>query len=153
MEILERRMSIFSRPGAGTNLEQLMEMEISFPGGVAVEAFYKGFTVRTDQSVAGGGGGTAPSPFDLFLASLGTCVGFYALRFCQERRIDTTRLGIQLGFARDPAEEKRVAKILIEVSIPEEFPEKYRPALIRAVDQCAVKRHILEPPEFEIRLV
>lgn len=126
-----------------------MDMELRFPGGVAVDAEYKGFTVRTDQAVQAGGGGSAPAPFDLFLCSIGTCAGFYALRFCQERQIDTSELKLSLAFERVP-EAKRVDKIRIEVKLPPGFPEKYRPAILRAIDQCTVKRHIVDPPEFEM---
>ncbi len=126
-----------------------MPMEITFPGGVAVEARYRGFTIRTDQPEKAGGGGTAPAPFDLFLASIGTCAGYFALRFCQERGIDTSTLGVTLDVERDP-ERHRISKIRIVAHLPDGFPEKYRKAILRAMDQCAVKRHIVEPPEFEL---
>lgn len=129
-----------------------MDMKITFPGGVAVDAEYGGFTVRSDQPERSGGKGSAPSPFDLFLASLGTCAGFFALRFCQERGIDTAGLEVGLAFERNPA-EKRISKIRIEIALPKEFPEKYRQAIVRTIDQCSVKRHILEPPAFEVTTV
>jgi putative redox protein len=128
-----------------------MDMKIKFPGGVAVHAEYNGHVIRTDQPEAAGGGGTAPSPFDLFLASLGTCAGLYALRFCQERGIATSDLKVGLEFERDP-DKKLVSRIRIEVALPKGFPEKYRPAIIRSIHQCAVKRHVLEPPAFDIAL-
>jgi putative redox protein len=124
-------------------------MDIRFPGGLRVDALHDGFRVRTDQPMASGGAGTAPSPFDLFLASIGTCAGFYALRFFQQRNLDTGGLTLALHTERAP-EGKRIARIRIEIALPSSFPEKYRDALLRAVDQCAVKRHILEPPLFEI---
>ena len=77
-----------------------MSMEIRFPGGVAVEAIHAGMTIRTDQPVKAGGEGTAPSPFDLFLASIGTCAGYYALRFCQERDLSTEGLGLTMDWER-----------------------------------------------------
>ena len=126
-----------------------MDMEITFPGGVAVHSLYRGFTVRTDQPTSVGGGNSAPSPFDLFLAAIGTCAGFYALRFCQERQIDAADLRVGLAFQRDP-EKKMISKIRIEVKLPPDFPEKYRQAIVRAIDQCAVKRHIMDPPQFEV---
>ena len=126
-----------------------MSMKITFPGGLAVNAVFKEFTVTTDQGVEHGGGGTAPEPFDLFLASLGTCAGLYALRFCQQREIATQGLGLTLTTEKDP-DRKRLALVRLEIELPEGFPEKYREALIRAVDQCAVKRHILAPPRFEV---
>ncbi len=124
-----------------------MDMEIRFPGGLVVEAAYKGHVLRTDQSRSAGGGGSAPAPFDLFLASLGTCAGIYALRFCQERDLSTEGLGVALDFVRDPA-VGRISEIRIELRLPAGFPEKYRPAILRAVDQCAVKRHLDQPPSF-----
>ncbi len=129
-----------------------MEITVQFPGGVAVDAVFGGFTVHTDQPVTAGGGGTGPSPFDMFLASLATCAGFYALRFCQERKLSVEGLGVTLTTVRDP-ERKRLASIKIEVRLPREFPDKYREAILRAVDQCAVKKHVLEPPVFEMTAV
>lgn len=126
-----------------------MYMKITFPGGLGVNAAFKGFTVTTDQAVEHGGGGAAPEPFDLFLAALGTCAGLYALRFCQQRGIATQGLGLTLATERD-TEGKRLALVRLEIELPAEFPEKYREALIRSVDQCAVKRHILVPPRFEV---
>ncbi|MHB8797097.1 MAG: OsmC family protein [Thermoanaerobaculia bacterium] len=127
-------------------------MEVRFPGGVAVEAIHAGMTIRTDQPVAAGGGGSAPSPFDLFLASMATCAGFYALRFCQERGLPTEGLGVTMDWERSP-ETKLISKIRISVKLPEGFPEKYRSAILRATDQCAVKKHLVAPPAIEVEAV
>jgi putative redox protein len=126
-------------------------VKVSFPGGVAVDATYKGHTIRTDQPPDAGGGGTAMAPLDLFFASIATCMAFYALRFCQERDISTEGLRLTL----DPIREeggKHVALVRVLLELPSGFPEKYRPAIERAVEHCAVKRHILEPPRFEINV-
>jgi ribosomal protein S12 methylthiotransferase accessory factor len=124
-------------------------MEITFPGGVAVDAHFEGTTIRTDQPERCGGGGTAPAPFDLFLASIGTCAGYYALRFCQERQISSEGLRLSTTWERSPA-TKLIARIRIELTLPPGFPEKYRTAILRAVDQCAVKKHLLEAPAVEV---
>jgi ribosomal protein S12 methylthiotransferase accessory factor len=124
-------------------------MKIGFPGGLAVSAAFHGHEILTDQPQKTGGGDTAPPPFDLFLASIGTCAGFYALRFCQSRNIATEDLGITLEPVRDP-ETRRIGRIRIELQLPAAFPDRYHSAILRAVDQCAVKRHILEPPEFAV---
>jgi ribosomal protein S12 methylthiotransferase accessory factor len=124
-----------------------MDMEITFPGGLAVAANFKGFTVVTDQPVTVGGADSAPTPFDLFFSAIGTCGGLYALRFCQQRGLDTSGLSVRL---RTEEEEGRVSAVRLEVLLPETFPEKYRDAIVRAVDHCTVKRHILEAPRFEI---
>jgi ribosomal protein S12 methylthiotransferase accessory factor len=125
-------------------------MEMSFPGGLAVDAHFRGGAIHTDQpEKIGGGGGTAPAPFDLFLASIGTCAGFYTLSFCQQRDIDVRGLEVSLQPVREAA-DKRLATIRIRVRPPSGFPEKYHRALLRAVDQCAVKRCIMDPPQFEV---
>jgi ribosomal protein S12 methylthiotransferase accessory factor len=129
-----------------------MHMEMSFPGGLAVDAHYRGFTIPTDQPVGSGGRGVAPSPFDLFLASIGTCAGFFALRFCQQRGIDTTGLTVSMDGEREE-EHGLVSVLRIELGLPDGFPDKYRAAIAHAVEQCSVKRHILHPPVFEVTVV
>jgi putative redox protein len=127
-----------------------MTITISFPGGAAVDATIDGHTVHTDQP-APAGEDTGPSPFDLFLASIGTCMGFYALRFCQERGLPTEGLALTLEPERS-ADGKRVATLRIALGLPRGFPEKYEHPILRAVDHCAVKRHVLEPPSFVLTL-
>jgi ribosomal protein S12 methylthiotransferase accessory factor len=117
-------------------------IEINFPGGEAVDAVVKGRVVHTDQSEV--------TPFDLFLASLAACAGYYALRFCQQRGIDTDGLGVTLSAVR--GESKRLETVRIDLRLPPAFPEKYRDAVLRAVDQCAVKKAILDPPRFDVVL-
>jgi putative redox protein len=125
-----------------------VNIAVSFPGGVAVEAGVRGHTVRTDQP-APLGADSAPSPFDLFLASIATCMGYYALRFCQEREIATAGLGLSLETVRDEA-QKRLSTIQVALTLPPGFPERYTEAIQRAVDQCAVKKHMVEPPVFAL---
>ena len=79
-----------------------MAMIITFPGGKRVDAQYKGFTIQTDQPESAGGGGSAPAPFDLFLASIGTCAGIYVLAFCQERGIPADGTQLTMETERDP---------------------------------------------------
>ncbi len=125
-----------------------MDMEIFFPGKMRVAARYKGFVIETDQSEHGGGDGSAPAPFDLFLASIGTCAGVYVLSFLQQRGIPTEEAGVIMGHERDP-ETKLITKITLEIKVPPGFPEKYRDAVIRAAEMCAVKRHLDAPPAFD----
>ena len=126
-----------------------MDMEIYFPGSQKVYARYKGFVVETDQPVDAGGDNTAPSPFDLFLLSIGTCAGFYVLRFLQQRGLPTEDARVVMRRERDP-KANLVTKLLLEVKLPPGFPEKYRSAVIRTVEQCTVKRHLDHPPAIEI---
>ena len=124
-------------------------MEITFPGGVQVNAQFNGFEIATDQPERNGGRNSAPSPSDFFLASLGTCAGFFALRFCQQRHLSTDGLRLQLTTERNP-ETKRLDRVEITMQLPKDFPEKYRNAIVRATDQCAVKKALLDPPEIEL---
>ena len=126
-----------------------MEMLIDFPGGARVDAHFGDLTLKTDQPPAGGGEGSAPSPFDTFLASLGTCAGIYVLGFCRQRGIPTEGIRIIQRMHHDPA-TGMVGKIDLEIQTPAGFPEKYLPALIRAADQCKVKKHLEHPPQFEV---
>ena len=125
------------------------EIRVSFPGGLRVDAEYKGFVIKTDQPAYQGGEGSEPSPFDLFLASLATCAGYYVLAFCNKREIPTEKAAVVMRTKRNP-ETKMIEKISIEIQLPPEFPEKYKKAVIKAVDGCSVKAHILNPPAFEV---
>ena len=125
------------------------EMKISFPGGLRVDAEYKGFVIKTDQPAYSGGDGSVPAPFDLFLASIATCAGYYVLAFCNKREIPTEKAAVVMKTRRNP-ETKRIEKISIEIKLPPEFPEKYKKAVIKAVDSCSVTAHILNPPVFEV---
>jgi ribosomal protein S12 methylthiotransferase accessory factor len=123
-------------------------MDIELAGGYRVDAVFKGRTIKTDQPVDDGGDGSAPEPFDLFLASIGTCVGVYVLDFCLERKISTEGLGMHLAMHRNP-DTRMIEKIIFEVKLPGGFPEKYRDAIVRVVNLCTVKKHFEKPPEFE----
>jgi ribosomal protein S12 methylthiotransferase accessory factor len=125
-----------------------MAMEIRFPGGKKVDAHFKGFTIKTDQGEKDGGEGSAPTPSFLFLASLGTCAGLYALNFCEKRKIETAKLKLELEF-KTHKKTHMVEKVRLKLTLPPDFPEKYKPAIIKAMDLCYVKKHLHEPPEFE----
>ncbi len=132
-------------------MSEMPEIKVTFPGGLRVDAEYKGFVVKTDQPVHQGGEGTASSPFDLFLISLATCAGFYTVAFCRERNIPTDRAGIVMRMEKNP-DTKLIGKISIEIQLPSDFPERYKKAVIKAVDTCTVKAHLLKPPTIEIAL-
>lgn len=122
-----------------------MEMLIDFPGGSRVDAHFRGFTVPTDQPPTA----SAPMPFDLFLASIGTCAGIYVLGFCQQRGLSTD--GIQIvQRTHSNRMTGMVEEIELEILIPSTFPEKYRDSLIRAAELCKVKKHLETPPTFNI---
>jgi ribosomal protein S12 methylthiotransferase accessory factor len=126
-----------------------IEMVISFPGGARVDADYGGFVIKTDQPPSGGGDGSAPTPFSLFLASLGTCAGIYVLSFCQQRGLPTDDLRIRQSMEMDPLTHM-VSQVNLDIDLPAGFPEKYKAALIKSAQLCAVKRHLENPPKFKI---
>jgi len=126
-----------------------MEIVIDFPSGARVDAHFGQFTVKTDQPSQGGGASSAPTPFDTFLASIGTCAGIYVLGFCRQRGIATDGIRLIQRMQVDPA-TGLVSKILLDIQLPPEFPEKYKAAVIRSADQCKVKKHFERPPVFEI---
>ena len=129
-----------------------MDMIISFPGGARVNADFGGYTVQTDQPPQGGGEGSAPAPFALFLASIGTCAGIYVLGFCKQRGLPTEGIRLVQQTERDP-KTGLVGRIRLNIEVPPSFPEKYYDALVRAADQCAVKKHLEQPPTFEVKTI
>jgi putative redox protein len=122
-----------------------MEMIIDFPGGSRVDAHFGKFTVATDQPPVA----SAPTPFAVFLSSIGACAGIYVLGFCQQRGIPTDGVRIvQRVYSNSMTH--MVDKIDLEIQVPNSFPDKYRDSLIRSADLCAVKKHLENPPSFEI---
>lgn len=124
-------------------------MKISLEDGKKVNATYNDMLIKTDQSVMSGGEGSAPEPFTLFLASIGTCAGIYVKLFCDQRGISTKGISLVQSMKYNPG-NKLIDKIIIEIQLPADFPEKYRDAVIRAADQCTVKRHLADPPIIEV---
>ena len=129
-----------------------MEMTVSFPGGARVDADFGPHTIRTDQPPHAGGEGSAPAPFALFLASIGTCAGIYVLGFCRQRGLSTDGIQLVQRMDADPR-TGMIARVDLDIQVPPEFPEKYRDALVRAASQCAVKKHLESPPSFQVRTV
>ena len=125
------------------------DMKITFPGGKKVSALWHGFEIATDQPANGGGEGAAPTPFDLFLASLGTCAGIFALGFIQSRGLSAEGLGITVSFERDE-KTHLLKKAFFRIALPKDFPPKYKDAVIKAAEQCLVMRTIGNPPAVEM---
>ena len=122
-----------------------MEMIIDFPGGARVDAHFGPFTLKTDQPPVA----SAPTPFATFLASIGTCAGIYVLGFCQQRGLPTEGIRIVQRMHTNPL-SGMVGKIDLEIQVPPTFPEKYLPSLVRSAELCAVKKHMEQPPQFEV---
>ena len=122
-----------------------MEMVIDFPGGSRVDAHFGNFTVPTDQPPVA----SAPSPFEIFLSSIGTCAGIYVLGFCNQRGLPTQGIRIveRINYNRMTG---MVESVGMDIQVPPGFPEKYRDSLIRSAELCAVKKHLEKPPRFDI---
>lgn len=126
-----------------------MEMVIDFPGGARVDAHFGPYTVMTDQPPSGGGDGLAPTPFAVFLASIGACAGIYVLGFCKQRGLPTEGIRIIQRTHGSPT-TGMIEKIDLEIQTPPDFPDKYLPSLVRSAELCAVKKHLEKPPVFNV---
>lgn len=124
-------------------------MEILLGEKQKVIALYKGFEIVTDQPEKAGGDNSAPSPFDFFLISIGACAGWYVKSFCQQRNLSEEGIKVLLSTHRDP-DRKMIDRIEIEIRLPQDFPDKYREAVIKAAEACTVKKHVAQAPEFSI---
>jgi len=124
-------------------------MEVTFDGDKVITAHLNGQIIRTDQPLANGGGNSAPAPFDLFLASIGTCAGIYVKSFCDRRQISTEGMKIIQTMEFDN-EEKTPSLFKLNIQLPSGFPEKYKEAVINAAELCMVKKTINNQPEFQV---
>jgi ribosomal protein S12 methylthiotransferase accessory factor len=124
-------------------------MEITFDGGKVVTAHTRDHIIKTDQSLDNGGGNTAPAPFELYLAAIGTCSGVYVKSFCDNRKIPTENIRIiqKTEFSKETG---LPVNITIDIQLPADFPEKYKASVISVAGLCKVKKSIVNPPVFEI---
>jgi putative redox protein len=124
-------------------------MEITFDGGKVVTAHSHGHIIKTDQPVSSGGFDSAPAPFELFLASIGTCAGIYVKSFCDNRKIPTENIKIIQRTEYDK-ETGLPVNITLDIQLPADFPEKYIAPVISVAELCKVKKSIVNPPVFQI---
>lgn len=129
-----------------------MELSINLEGGKKVSTTIGNHRIMTDQSVKDGGEDSAPAPYDLFMASIGTCAGFYVQAYCQSKGIDPSGITITLQPKRDTANKKTVG-FITTIRLPKALPEKLYPALKKVAEQCAVKKTIMSNPEFIVETV
>jgi len=127
------------------------EILVTLPGGRRVDAQLGAHLVRTDQPRDHGGEDAAPSPFQLFLASIGTCAGIFVQGFCQKRGLPFEKIRIleRPSYAADGT----LTGVDLDIQVPPDFPEKYHDALVRVADQCSVKKAIQVQPRFAVRTV
>ena len=130
----------------------MMELVIDFPGGARVDAHFGPYVVPTDQPTPGGGAAAAPTPFAVFLSSMGTCAGIYVLGFCSQRGLSVDGVRIVQRVAQNPM-TGLVSEVELEIQVPESFPAKYHSALVKSANQCLVKRQFDFPPQFNVHTV
>ncbi len=124
-------------------------MEITLEDKKKVIAKFGNYKVITDQPVEAGGEATAPSPFEMFLVSIGTCAGIFVKSFCDQRGIPSKDIKIIETFNYNP-ETHLIGKIKLDIQLPPDFPEKYKSAVISSANLCTVKKHLASPPEIEV---
>ena len=125
-----------------------MEISVSMLEGQKQSAKFVDLEVISDQSVNAGGNAEHPEPFDYFLVSMVLCAGFYARKFCEQRDISTQ--GMTLTQNNENVDDNGKKLFSIEINLPEGFPDKYKKALIAAVNTCTVKKVIQAVPEFSV---
>ena len=128
-----------------------MEIRVALRGQKKVSGHFDGFEVMTDQPLKSGGEGSAPSPFDLFLASIATCAGFFVQSYCQTRQLPTEGIEIIQNLTRDE-QTRMVTQISLRVILPASFPTEHHEGIIAAINACSVKKHLLHPPAFAVTI-
>ncbi|WP_300410742.1 OsmC family protein, partial [uncultured Alcanivorax sp.] len=129
-----------------------MEINVNFLDNLRLEAKFDDFTVITDQPIRYKGDGSAPSPFDYFLASSAMCAAYFVKVYCKARDIPTDNIRLSQNNIVDP--ENRYNQIFrIQVELPEDISEKDRQGILRSIDRCTVKKVIQTGPEFQIEEV
>ena len=126
-------------------------MEIFLKENQKVEVHTRGHVIKTDQPIMSGGEDSAPSPFELFLASIGACAGFYVKTFCKQRGLPHENIKLVQKMHKN--DQNMIGTVEIKIIVPADFPEKYRPLLVKAANACSVKKHIANAPEFLVETV
>lgn len=129
-----------------------MEIRVKMLDGKKVLARINEHEVISDQSVKDGGEGIAPNPFQYFLLSTAMCVGFYVNSFCKQRNINTDNIEIIQNDLEIDKNNFYKRKIQINIKLSSDFPEKYKAAIMKTAEGCAVKKFIQALPEFELKL-
>jgi len=129
-----------------------MEIKVNFLDNLRLEAKFDDFTVVTDQPIRYKGDGSAPSPFDYFLASSALCAAYFVRVYCLARNIPTDNIRLSQNNIVDP--ENRYNQIFkIQVELPEDLPEKDQQGILRSIERCTVKKVVQTGPTFEIETV
>jgi putative redox protein len=125
-------------------------IDIRFGQNTEVIAKLRDFEIVTDQPLKAGGGNSAPDPFSLFLASVGTCAGYYTLKYCQSHGIDQKDVRLKLTAIRD-IQTRKLSKLRTDVLLPDGIDPLHQEGIRTAIDECAVKKAMQDLPTFEVR--
>lgn len=129
-----------------------MEIKVNFLDKLRLEAKFEDFTVVADQSIRYKGDGSAPGPFDYFLASSALCAAYFLKLYCDTRQISTENIRLSQNNIVDP--ENRYQQIFkIQVELPADISEKDRQGILRSIERCTVKKVVQAGPEFIIEIV
>lgn len=129
-----------------------MEIKVNFLDNLRQEALFDDFKVITDQPIRYKGDGSAPGPFDYFLASSALCAAYFVRIYCNSRDIPTEHIRLSQNNIVDP--EDRYNQIFkIQVELPEDISEKDRRGILRSIDRCTVKKVVQTGPEFQVEIV
>ena len=129
-----------------------MEIKVNFLDKLRLEAKFDDFTVIADQPIRYKGDGSAPGPFDYFLASSALCAAYFVKLYCDTRKISTEHIRLSQNNIVDP--ENRYAQIFkIQVQLPPDISEVDRRGILNSIDRCTVKKVVQEGPEFVIEEV
>ena len=119
----------------------MTEFKVTFPGNKKVDVEFDNYTVKTDQNKIHGGDDTAPEPFNVFLSSIASCAGIFAVSFCEIRKLDTSGMHLILEIVKNKG-QKYIEEIKLTLHVNKSFPEKYKNAIIKAMNGCAVKNQL-----------
>ncbi|RHW21188.1 OsmC domain/YcaO domain-containing protein [Pseudomonas jilinensis] len=129
-----------------------MEIKVNYLDNLRLEAKFDDFTVISDQPIRYKGDGSAPGPFDYFLASSAMCAAYFVKVYCNTRNIPTDNIRLSQNNIVDPEDRyKQIFKIQVE--LPEDISEKDRLGIIRSIDRCTVKKVVQASPDFQIEVV
>ena len=128
-------------------------MDVRFLAGEAYEVAVRGHRVVVDQPPDAGGGDSAPTPTELFVASLATCVAFYAGRYLSRHGFSREGLAVSVDFAMATDRPARVSGVRLTVRVPADLPADRWPALRAVAAHCTVHNSLQRPPDVGIELV
>ena len=115
--------------------------KVTFPGNKKIDVAFNNFIIKTDQAKESGGDESAPEPFDVFIASIGTCAGIYAKSFCDVRKLSTDNMHIFIDVLFVEG-QKLMELVTITLHVNQDFPEKYIKPIIKSMNGCAVKNQL-----------